>query len=91
MIGGMQVTVDRVVRLRDGRSLGYAQYGTRDGFPIYAESEQSPGAFAFTCHSGVTLAAIHASALADLVASGKAPSDEFAIFHPRRFDVPAAA
>ncbi len=34
MIGEMQVTVDRVVRLRDGRSMGYAQYGTRDGFPI---------------------------------------------------------
>jgi pimeloyl-ACP methyl ester carboxylesterase len=34
MIGGMQVAVDRIVRLRDGRSMGYAQYGTRDGFPI---------------------------------------------------------
>jgi len=30
----MQVTVDRVVRLRDGRSIGYAQYGDPDGFPI---------------------------------------------------------
>ncbi|MDT5208247.1 MAG: hypothetical protein QOF67_662 [Mycobacterium sp.] len=30
----MQIADDRVVRLRDGRSLGYAQYGTRDGFPI---------------------------------------------------------
>jgi hypothetical protein len=29
----MQV-VDRIVRLPDGRSMGYAQYGTRDGFPI---------------------------------------------------------
>jgi hypothetical protein len=27
----MQV-VDRIVRLPDGRSMGYAQYGTRDGF-----------------------------------------------------------
>jgi pimeloyl-ACP methyl ester carboxylesterase len=34
MIEAMQVIVDRVVRLRDGRSLGYAQYGDRDGFPI---------------------------------------------------------
>ena len=64
---------------------------TRDGFPIYAQSEQYPGAFAFTCHSGVTLAAIHATALADLVATGKVPSDDFAGFSPRRFDVPAAA
>jgi len=34
MIVNMQVSVDRVVRLRDGRSMGYAQYGTPDGFPI---------------------------------------------------------
>ena len=34
MIDEMQVVVDRVVRLRDGRSMGYAQYGTRDGLPI---------------------------------------------------------
>jgi pimeloyl-ACP methyl ester carboxylesterase len=30
----MQVSVDRVVQLRDGRSVGYAQYGTPDGLPI---------------------------------------------------------
>ncbi len=73
------------------RSWSCLRVMTRDGFPIYAESEQCPGAFAFTCHSGVTLAAIHASALADLVATGKVPSDDFAGFHPRRFHVQAAA
>ena len=73
------------------RSWSCLRVMTRDGFPIYAESEQYPGAFAFTCHSGVTLAAIHASALADLVATGKVPSDDFAGFHPRRFHVQAAA
>jgi pimeloyl-ACP methyl ester carboxylesterase len=30
----MRVTVDRVVRLRDGRAMGYAQYGSPDGFPV---------------------------------------------------------
>jgi pimeloyl-ACP methyl ester carboxylesterase len=30
----MRASVDRVVRLRDGRSLSYAQYGIPDGFPI---------------------------------------------------------
>jgi pimeloyl-ACP methyl ester carboxylesterase len=30
----VQVVVDRVVRLPDGRSIGYAQYGSDDGFPI---------------------------------------------------------
>ena len=73
------------------RSWSCLRVMTRDGFPIYAESEQCPGAFAFTCHSGVTLAAIHASALAELVAAGKVPTDDFAIFHPRRFHVQAAA
>jgi pimeloyl-ACP methyl ester carboxylesterase len=30
----VQLTVDRVVRLGDGRSMGYAQYGDPGGFPI---------------------------------------------------------
>src|SRR5207253_9843383 len=30
---------------------------TRDGFPIYDQSTECPGAFVATCHSGVTLAA----------------------------------
>jgi len=34
MIKPMQVAVERVVRLRDGRSMGYAQYGSGDGFPV---------------------------------------------------------
>ena len=35
-----------------------------DGFPIYEESSEFPGAFVVTCHSGVTLAAAHALKLA---------------------------
>jgi pimeloyl-ACP methyl ester carboxylesterase len=30
----MQVSLDRVVRLKDGRSMGYAQYGAPGGFPV---------------------------------------------------------
>jgi pimeloyl-ACP methyl ester carboxylesterase len=30
----MRDTADRVIRLRDGRSMGYAQYGDPSGFPI---------------------------------------------------------
>ncbi|HVH21097.1 MAG TPA: hypothetical protein VNA11_01445 [Pseudonocardia sp.] len=30
----MQTTIDRIVQLRDGRSVGYAQDGDTDGFPI---------------------------------------------------------
>jgi pimeloyl-ACP methyl ester carboxylesterase len=30
----MKVAVDHVVRLRDGRSMGYAQFGAADGFVV---------------------------------------------------------
>ncbi|HTW70016.1 MAG TPA: FAD-dependent oxidoreductase [Acetobacteraceae bacterium] len=63
---------------------------TQDGFPIYDQSEQCPGAFIVTCHSGVTLAAAHALALAPHLAAGTLPA-EFGAFSARRFDVPATA
>lgn len=46
---------------------------TPDGFPIYQESEQCPGAFVVTCHSGVTLAAQHALRVAPWVMGGERP------------------
>jgi hydrogen cyanide synthase HcnC len=64
---------------------------TPDGFPIYQQSSTSPGAFVATCHSGVTLAANHALVLAPLIAQGALPPDEFDVFSPRRFHVPAIA
>jgi len=61
-----------------------------DGFPIYAASRSSPGAYVVTCHSGVTLAAVHAFRIAPAIASGDWPAD-FAVYAPERFDVRAAA
>lgn len=63
---------------------------TPDGHPVYAESASHPGAFVALCHSGVSLAAAHASQLADAIAAGRLPPslDEF---HQRRFDVSQAA
>ncbi len=61
---------------------------TPDGYPVYAQSETCPGAFVATCHSGVTLAAIHAHAVAGFMADG-ALSPSLAPFHQRRFDVQA--
>ena len=61
-----------------------------DGFPIYAQSRAHPGAFVATCHSGVTLAAVHAHVLAPAFASGEVPQ-ACADFTPERFDVRAAA
>ena len=62
---------------------------TEDGFPIYDESPSQPGAFVLCCHSGVTLAANHALAVAPMIARG-ALEPELAPFSARRFDVPAA-
>jgi octopine oxidase subunit B len=63
---------------------------TQDGFPIYEQSAECPGAFIATCHSGVTLAANHALVLAPMLAAGRL-ADELAVFSARRFDVPAVA
>ncbi|MQB35469.1 FAD-binding oxidoreductase [Agrobacterium tumefaciens] len=63
---------------------------TPDGCPVYAQSESHPGAFIALCHSGVTLAAVHADIIAQAVIDGKIPSS-LNIFNTRRFDVPKAA
>lgn len=55
-----------------------------DGFPIYDQSERYPGAFAATCHSGVTLAGAHAGALAPAILAGALP-DGLAAFSAARF------
>jgi glycine/D-amino acid oxidase-like deaminating enzyme len=63
---------------------------TPDGFPIYAQSQSHPGVFVAVCHSGVSLAAVHATLLADAIAAGQFPPSLDA-FHHRRFDVSQAA
>lgn len=47
---------------------------TPDGFPIYQESDSCRGAFAMSCHSGVTLAAQHSLAVAPWILGGKTPA-----------------
>jgi glycine/D-amino acid oxidase-like deaminating enzyme len=63
-----------------------------DGYPVYEQSASCPGAFAATCHSGVTLAAAHTLRYAAYVAAGALPA-ELDAFHSRRFfsDVPLAS
>lgn len=63
---------------------------SRDGFPVYAQSSSQPGAWVVTCHSGVTLAAVHARVLAPAIREGALPR-ECARFGLERFDVRAAA
>jgi hydrogen cyanide synthase HcnC len=62
-----------------------------DGFPIYDHSPTMPGAFVACCHSGITLAAIHALELAPAIAAGHLRSETYAPFSGGRFHVPAAA
>ena len=77
--------------LRDAnvvRVWGALRVMTPDGFPIYQQSERYPGAFAATCHSGVTLAGAHALALAPAILEGVLP-EQLSAFSAERFRVPA--
>ena len=57
-----------------------------DGYPIYDQSETHPGAFAISCHSGVTLAASHANDLSRYIDDGIL-GNELVSFSHRRFNV----
>ena len=59
---------------------------TPDGLPIYEESSRYPGAFAATCHSGVTLASVHAFDIGPAIAAGVLPAD-VSTFRSDRFNV----
>lgn len=63
---------------------------TPDGHPIYAQSTACPGAFVTICHSGVTLAAVHALEVAPALAGDALPAS-LQPFHPDRFHVSNAA
>ncbi len=49
------------------RAWGALRVMSPDGYPVYAQSTQHPGAYLITCHSGVTLASMHASRLVDWI------------------------
>ena len=76
--------------LRIVRTWGALRVMTPDGFPIYDRSRTHPGAFVFTCHSGVTLAANHAFEASRWVVEDRIP-EEMSCFAADRFDVPQAA
>jgi len=71
------------------RAWGALRVMSPDGYPVYARSHRHPGAYLVTCHSGVTLASLHATALADWVdQTSNAPDLE--AFDESRFAVSAA-
>ncbi|MCH1522956.1 MAG: FAD-binding oxidoreductase, partial [Arenicellales bacterium] len=73
-------------KLRIQRSWAALRIMTPDGFPVYSQSEEFPGAFAFSCHSGVTLAAVHAQEVCQWVLDGAIPP-AYQCFAPDRFNV----
>jgi hydrogen cyanide synthase HcnC len=68
------------------RAWGALRVMTEDGSPVYQQANQNHAAFCAATHSGVTLASLHASKLAQWV-SGKQQDDGLAAFHPERFNV----
>jgi glycine/D-amino acid oxidase-like deaminating enzyme len=83
-------TFPLLARVQIVRSWGALRIMSPDGCPIYDRSTTAPGAYVVTCHSGVTLAAVHATVLAPQIAAG-ALAPGLGAFSARRFDVPAAA
>ncbi len=81
-------TFPALAHLRVVRTWGALRVMTPDGCPVYDESDAHPGAYAVSCHSGVTLAAAHANVLAPAIADGSF-RNIFAGFTGRRFDVSA--
>lgn len=73
-----------LARIRVVRTWAALRIMTPDGFPIYHESAECPGAYVATCHSGVTLAAQHASTVAHWIWTGDMPSN-LAAFPATRF------
>ena len=62
----------------------------QDGYPIYDQSKDCPGAFIATCHSGVTLAAAHALLLPPRIDESDLTNESLAAFSTQRFHVATA-
>jgi glycine/D-amino acid oxidase-like deaminating enzyme len=61
-----------------------------DGLPIYERSATCPGAFLVTCHSGITLAAVHALRLGAWL-EGAADAPDLEEFSEQRFEISTPA
>jgi len=72
------------------RAWGALRVMSPDGYPVYARSARHPGAYLVTCHSGVTLAPLHASVLADWIEDTSAAPD-LEGFDENRFSLSDAA
>lgn len=73
-------------QIRLNRAWGALRVMTPDGLPLYHQSTDYPDAYAISCHSGVTLAALHAVELANWIC-GDRPHQLITEFSAARFDV----
>jgi len=76
-----------LAQVRLNRAWGALRIMTPDGAPIYHRSDEHPGAYAVSCHSGVTLAALHARDIASWICGGGALDPLIGAFSADRFDV----
>ncbi|MNI42780.1 Hydrogen cyanide synthase subunit HcnC precursor [compost metagenome] len=74
----------RLGQVRLVRAWGALRVMSRDGYPIYEASRTCPGAVVVSCHSGVTLAAMHALRLASWI-DGERDDPAVAAFSLERF------
>ena len=74
----------RLAAVRLVRQWGALRVLSPDGFPIYEESERWPGAYLVTCHSGVTLAAVHALEVSGALVAGGL-NERYSAFSANRF------
>jgi glycine/D-amino acid oxidase-like deaminating enzyme len=72
------------------RSWGALRVISPDGYPVYARSTRHPDACLVTCHSGVTLAPLHASGLTGWI-MGSAAAPEQGAFDDTRFALSTSA
>jgi glycine/D-amino acid oxidase-like deaminating enzyme len=72
--------------VRLNRAWGALRVMTPDGLPLYHQSPDYPGAYAISCHSGVTLAALHAAEIANWIC-GDTPHQLITEFSAARFNV----
>jgi glycine/D-amino acid oxidase-like deaminating enzyme len=68
------------------RSWGALRIMSPDGLPIYEQSDEMPGAYLVTCHSGITLAAAHARLLPAWI-EGASDAPDLEVFSEARFAV----
>lgn len=84
-------TFPALSKVRLVRAWGALRPLTPDGYPIYQGSESCPGAYVAICHSGVTLASVHAYVVGPWMSGFTGAPPEYKTFQSDRFLDPNAS